>query len=300
MSTPHNSSRSYFGSEVQSDASLDIREKLARSIGAMNARVGLPDRASDAEVQAELDRTFPKLAFDELERLGVELKGARVLDVGAGVGSCSTEAALRGALPVALEPGSGWRELARDRLKEVGRGGSVVAATGESMPFRSASFDVVVSLMVLEHVTSPERVISEVFRVLKPGGTFYLACENYLGFREPHYGVAWLPLMPKRLGAAYLRLRGRPTEYLYDSITYVTRPGVTRLLERSGFSLLSKQRFEESLGSGEQSTGRLDRNVLGLARRWVSDRTLAELWFRARGLRHLCTGPIIELCRKPA
>jgi SAM-dependent methyltransferase len=119
----------------------------------------------------------------------------------------SVEAATRGAIPIALEPGEGWRDIAADRLRELQRG-SVVAADGEHIPLLDASVDIVVSMAVLEHVIDPHATIAEAFRVLKPGGYFYLMCENYLAFYEPHYQVKWFPLLPKPLGALYLKLRG--------------------------------------------------------------------------------------------
>ena len=43
---------------------------------------------------------------------------------------------------------------------------------GENLPFKSDLFDFVLSFDVLEHVNNVERVFSEVYRVLKPGGEF--------------------------------------------------------------------------------------------------------------------------------
>jgi SAM-dependent methyltransferase len=49
-------------------------------------------------------------------------------------------------------------------------------------------------------VEDPAAVVSEVYRILKPGGWLYLTTDNYLSFREARYGVTWLPLLPKRIG----------------------------------------------------------------------------------------------------
>lgn len=44
-----------------------------------------------------------------------------------------------------------------------------------TMPFADDSFDIVVTTKhILEHVSEPEKVIREVFRVLKPGGSVYM------------------------------------------------------------------------------------------------------------------------------
>src|SRR5512133_2623647 len=44
----------------------------------------------------------------------------------------------------------------------------------EHLPFDSNQFDAVISLWVLEHVRDPDRVFSQIARVLKPGGRFYV------------------------------------------------------------------------------------------------------------------------------
>jgi len=49
----------------------------------------------------------------------------------------------------------------------------IVIGDLEKMPFSSESFDVVLSLWVLEHLENPLKVLSEIYRVLKPGGAFF-------------------------------------------------------------------------------------------------------------------------------
>lgn len=50
-----------------------------------------------------------------------------------------------------------------------------VFADGASLPFAAASFDTVLLLEVLEHVADAERVLAEINRVLKPGGTLLVS-----------------------------------------------------------------------------------------------------------------------------
>lgn len=292
-------SRQYFSARVNPDTFIDFNTRATECITVMAQRVGLPLDQIPTEVERELAREFPRIAFDAIAALGVPLKGALVVDLGAGLGSASVEASQRGAIPIAVEPGSGWRELAFDRIQANGKGG-LVAAVGEALPFRDNSVDIVVSLMVLEHVSDPRKVIEEVFRILKPGGIFFLACENYLCFREPHYRVAWLPLMPKGLGAAYLRLRGKPTEFLYDSITYVTRPGVARMLKDCGFTFESKRKLERVVQSPTHVQTPWKRKMLSASKQLFSDQQLLHAARAFTTVRDLCRGPICEILRKPS
>lgn len=58
---------------------------------------------------------------------------------------------------------------------------------GEHLPFSDAFFDIAISSNNIDHTSSPERVIQEIRRVLKPGGYFVLTCETFetdIGRRE--------------------------------------------------------------------------------------------------------------------
>ena len=54
----------------------------------------------------------------------------------------------------------------------------VLRGVGERLPFAVGSFDVIVCLWVLEHVSDPLAVLSEVRRVLRPGGHFVFLTPN--------------------------------------------------------------------------------------------------------------------------
>ena len=69
-----------------------------------------------------------------------------------------------------------------------------------ALPFEEASYDIVLSTQVLEHVQDPQKVCSEMARVLKPGGHLFLTTPqsspihnepwNYFNFT--HYGLMLL------------------------------------------------------------------------------------------------------------
>ncbi|MEL6545570.1 MAG: class I SAM-dependent methyltransferase [Myxococcota bacterium] len=191
----------------------------------------------EERVKHELERRTANSACTRLERDHLwSLSGAKVLDVGCGQGAALHELLVRGADAIGVEPGEEFAALARWRLRDSGLDENrVQKASGEGLPFANNTFDYALSLQVLEHVRDPESFLREVHRVLIPGGRFYLACENYLAFREQHYRVPWLPLLPKQLGAAYLRAIGRKPEFLFEHVTYTTYPQVVMEAHRAGF-----------------------------------------------------------------
>jgi uncharacterized protein YbaR (Trm112 family)/SAM-dependent methyltransferase len=85
-----------------------------------------------------------------------------------------------------LEIGSGVRKIHPNVVNlDIGLFDNVdVVGDGHHLPFLDYSFDGVVIEVVLEHVREPEKVISEIHRVLKRGGYVY----SVVPFMHPYHG----------------------------------------------------------------------------------------------------------------
>ena len=115
-----------------------------------------------------------------------DLANACVLDNGCGIGTYVVR--LR---TVAQEVYGLDYEL--DRVLEAGRRPErppVVCGAGEHLPFPDARFDLVLSNEVIEHVRDDRAAISEMVRVLRPGGRAVIFCPNRWYPVEQH-GVYW-------------------------------------------------------------------------------------------------------------
>ena len=111
---------------------------------------------------------------DQLEALvrGLLTKDSRVLDLGCGRGGLVELIWRDVKLAAGLDPDI--PSLSEHRAPSM----PVLRGVGEHLPFASGSFDLVVSVWVLEHVKEPLNVLREVARVLRPGGHFVFLTPN--------------------------------------------------------------------------------------------------------------------------
>lgn len=77
---------------------------------------------------------------------------------------------------------------------------AVVIVPDEKLPFPDASFDIIVSRYVFEHLPDPAGSVAEMLRVLKPGGWICATTPNRFG-----YVALAASLIPNRLHVAYLK-----------------------------------------------------------------------------------------------
>jgi SAM-dependent methyltransferase len=102
----------------------------------------------------------------------VPVEQGRVLDVGCGGGAVAK--AVKAARPGLEVFGCDMSEAALGAAKSEPSGVEFRHATAELLPFADGELDCVWIFDVLEHVDSPEQVMAEVARVLKPGGRFHI------------------------------------------------------------------------------------------------------------------------------
>ena len=106
------------------------------------------------------------------ERTVGSWEGLDVLDLGCGGGFLSEALVTRGARVTGIDPAARAVESARVHAEDGGLDIRYDVGVGEALPYPDASFDVVVSVDVLEHVESVPKVLAETARVLRPGGLF--------------------------------------------------------------------------------------------------------------------------------
>ncbi len=118
--------------------------------------------------------------------------GARLLDVGAGNGAYLLSVRSAGWEIVGVEPDPAAAAVARRAGLDV-REGNIHSLQGAE-----GSFDVITMNHVIEHVHEPRTVLSEAFRLLRPGGILYLETPNIESRGYRRFGRHWRGLEPPR------------------------------------------------------------------------------------------------------
>lgn len=119
------------------------------------------------------ERAYQKIAaqFVSEQGQGGAPRRYRVLDCGAGDGAFA--AALAGATPCQVDAVDVSPEMLRHaalRYRQSGVEAVCHVADARNLPFADNGFDIVLAAHILEHMPEPGLALSEVFRVLKPGG----------------------------------------------------------------------------------------------------------------------------------
>lgn len=155
-----------------------------------------------------------------------DLDGLVVADVGCSGGTIAARLREAGASVVGLdidEPG-----IAKAAARYgADAGPAFVCGDSMAVPLADASVDVVVCNHIYEHVVSPEALVAELRRVVRPDGVVYLGLGNRWGVVEPHYRLPFLSYLPRGLADRYVALSGRAETY-YEQ--FRTRSGLVDLL----------------------------------------------------------------------
>lgn len=106
-------------------------------------------------------------------KCGGDVSGKKLLDVGCGGGYLSEGFAKTGFEVTGIDPSRNTLRAASEHAAQSGLPIEYKEGRAEAIPFDDSSFDYVSCCDVLEHVDDINATISEIARVLKPGGLFF-------------------------------------------------------------------------------------------------------------------------------
>lgn len=142
------------------------------------------------DIQQEYDGIFQKDPIKDEDRayqwfatdvVGSLLPGARVLDLACGGGYFLKEVGRQnGVRTVGLDISGEAIKLA----KGISPQSSYVLGVGEFLPFRAGSFDYVTCLGSLEHFLDPQAALTEIRRILAPGGKILILVPNLFWYKD--------------------------------------------------------------------------------------------------------------------
>jgi ubiquinone/menaquinone biosynthesis C-methylase UbiE len=142
--------------------------------------------------------------FEELEKYHYEkleyllqiidfnaYKEKKLLEIGCGLGIDLVRFAKGGAIVTGVDLTDNAIELARRNFELHGVNGELLVMNGEDLSFNDNSFDIVFVQGVLAYSSHAELMISEIYRVLKPGGEAILMM---------YHRNSWLYFIPEFFG----------------------------------------------------------------------------------------------------
>lgn len=135
-------------------------------------------KAESYDANARLQK---RVVMELLPRMG-KVYG-NVLDIGSGTGLIAANAKFE---PIEMD-------LALPMcLQSAARGGAVVNADAESLPFADASFEHIVSSLTIQWLNDLDAFAAEMLRVLKPGGSFNISTFGTGTLHELEYAFSYL------------------------------------------------------------------------------------------------------------
>jgi ubiquinone/menaquinone biosynthesis C-methylase UbiE len=179
-----------------------VRDATRDSVGKFFASISGCDPQTSADDHLDIGRALERV--EGLRRI-TRLEGKKLLEVGSGFGVILAVLIKDFGIDVyGVEPDVGGFGSSFACSQEIFKTNGldpkrIIPAVGESLSFPDASFDVVYSSYVLEHVQDPVKVLTEAVRVVKPGGLVSFELPNHLSYFEGHYLIPQPPLLGKYL-----------------------------------------------------------------------------------------------------
>ncbi|WP_137754255.1 bifunctional 2-polyprenyl-6-hydroxyphenol methylase/3-demethylubiquinol 3-O-methyltransferase UbiG [Sphingopyxis sp. L1A2A] len=200
-----------------------------------------------AYIRAQIDAHWH---VDARERFA--LAGRRAIDVGCGAGLLAEPLARMGAAVTGVDAAP--ENIAAARVHAAGQGLSIDYFAGELAALPLATFDLVTSMEVVEHVTDPAAFIAELAARLAPGGLMILSTPNRT-------------ILSKLLLVEAAERVGAVPRGTHDWDQFLKPEELTKLLEDAGLEVVDRTGLSPSAAKGFKLGGSEALNYL-VAARW--------------------------------
>lgn len=151
-------------------------------------------------------------------------KGARVLDVGCGVGSFLSAAKDYGLDVYGVEVSKWAAQLSREKV-----GKNIITGTLEDARFDDGMFDIIHMSHVLEHCEDPERILVEAGRILKMEGRLLIEVPNEKRF-------LWRLRVVNMVRRLFVHNK-KPLKPYPEHLSLYTRRTLKRVIEKAGLKV---------------------------------------------------------------
>ena len=208
-----------------------------------------------SELQKNLEATIP--VYDRINRFATLGQVSRwrkivrkklpdnglILEVGCGPGSFAED--VEGRKLVCLDPIPEMLRIAKIRVdkKRDERGDSqaeFIQGTAEDLPFENDIFDIVCTLFSFRDWYDKRKGLSEVRRVLKPGGTLIIVDPAKINFIHGYLGHFWMRYWVGTYARVVCKQKEHPWKWLTKTyINFGTTKKYTKMMVEEGFESVS-------------------------------------------------------------
>ena len=172
------------------------------------------------------DRKFKRGLGRVKKMLSVGGSGKKFLDIGCSIGAVTAAASSLGLEAHGIDIDAPTLQIAKEQY---GDKATFEYISVEELAARGDRFDMVYMSEVIEHVNNPEEFMAAIATLLNKGGLLYLTAPDAGHFGVPKNFADWNMVTPP------------------NHLTYFTRDGIKRLLERHGLKI---KKFQIALKPG--------------------------------------------------
>jgi ubiquinone/menaquinone biosynthesis C-methylase UbiE len=200
--------------ELQEKLENELKDNLLKDPSEKNFQEAYDKLHTFFTEQGNVKSIYPT-DLDWFSKIFVDLSktGNTVLDIGSGNGKLAIAMAKRGNKVIGLDVSKVAVQIAQELQKKVGPDLPVEFKQGDArvLPFEDNKFDFITSQDLVEHISENDFIqhLKEVYRVLKPGGSYAfwtpsaLRGGSSLGLHLKEYTISEMDNILRQLGFSY-------------------------------------------------------------------------------------------------